>query len=164
MFSFLLHEVAHLGGMLLFGVPPERVTVSLLGCSLILSSKNSLTYPQSIAVSLLGPGANLFLAGALWLFGRGDTSLFSINLLIGCLHLCPVEPLDGGLAVKGLLKWKIGEKRAETVSFFLSLTFLLPLAVLGFSVLLYSGTNFSLLAISVYLMLYLIFGEKDLSL
>lgn len=157
--SFLavaLHESAHLAALFLFRAPPERATVSALGCRIVLDPRRPLTPAQSAAVSLAGPLANLLSFLVLLIFGLGERPFAWVSLGLGVFHLLPVEPLDGGLALRSLLAVRLGEERAGQVAFGLSLALLLPLAVLGFLILLRTRYNFTLLAVSVYLMLYLV--------
>lgn len=161
-FAVLLHESAHLGAMLLQGASPTSISISGLGCHICLSPKKNLSYLQNLAVSLSGPLANLLLAGILWSVGKGHVSFFSINLFLGVLHLVPIEPLDGGLALKALFFWKLEKRRAERLTLVVSLIFLFPLALLGFFILIYTKYNISLLALCGYLTLYLLLGKTDL--
>ena len=68
-----------------------------------------------------------------------------------------------GLALRSLLSLRLGPRRAGRFATGVSLLFLFPMAVLGFLILLRTRYNFTLLAMSLYLMLYLLLG-KDLSL
>ena len=86
------------------------------------------------------------------------------NLALGILHLLPIEPLDGGLAVHAFLRGKIAAGKADKICLVLSITLLLPLSILGFLILLQTRYNFSLLALSIYLMLYLVLGRNFLPL
>ncbi|MFR7484548.1 MAG: hypothetical protein ACLUVP_04510 [Acutalibacter sp.] len=73
------------------------------------------------------------------------------------VHSLPIEPLDGGMALHSLLCARMKASTAARVSTALSAACLLPLAVLGFAILLRTRYNFTLLAMSLYLMLYLVF-------
>ena len=158
----LLHETAHLGAMLCLGVFPTRISVSGLGCHICLPREKNLSYLQNVFVSLSGPSANLFLAGALWAVGKSGGPFFSVNLFLGALHLLPIEPLDGGMALKALLCWKLEKRRAEFWALLTSIIFLFPLALLGFFILIYTKYNISLLVLCCYLTLYLFLGKTDL--
>lgn len=57
----------------------------------------------------------------------------------------------------------MGQQRAARAATAVSLVFLIPLAVLGFWVLLRTRYNFTLLAMSLYLMLYLVLGRDFLT-
>lgn len=160
--AIFLHECAHLAVMWAFHVPPDRVEVSALGCRVVRQSGWGTTDYQQMIISLAGPAINLLCFGMTALAGKnGDFT--GVNLALGIAHSLPIEPLDGGLALRYFLQSQLEEGTAERVSRIVSLALLLPLSVLGFLVLLNTRYNYSLLALSVYLMLYMVLG-KDYSL
>lgn len=159
----LLHEGAHLCALFCFGVPPRRAELSAFGCRMERDSQKPLQFWQNALVSLAGPCLNLLCFGLLALLGRGEGDAAQISLALGLLHLLPIEPLDGGLALRYLLSGCFSPGLAEKVTLAFSLFLLFPLAALGFLLLLRTRYNFSLLALCVYLMLYLTLKRDDLS-
>lgn len=157
--SILLHECAHLTVMMLCGAFPSAISVSAFGMEIIVPEKAMLTYRQNVAISLSGPLLNFMLALAADLFAA--KAFAGLNLVLGCIHILPIEPLDGGLALKSLLTGKLGTEKAGKICFAVSLCVLFPVAVLGFMLLLYSKNNFSLLLLALYLMFYLLFKRDD---
>lgn len=157
--AMLLHEGFHLAAMALLHRPPKRVELTALGCTMVLDPARPLSLGQQGAVSLAGPVGNLLC----WLlclpFGLGDHPFAWGSLALGAFHLLPAEPLDGGLALRALLTARLGPERGRKVSFLVSLGVIAPLGALGFLVLLRTRYNFTLLALSVYLMLYLVLRE-----
>jgi len=153
--SIFLHECAHLTAMMLCGAFPREISVSAFGMEIILPETAVPTYRQNMAISLSGPLLNFMLALAADLFAA--KAFAGINLVLGCIHILPIEPLDGGLALKSLLTGKLGADKAGKICFFVSLLFLFPVAVLGFMLLIYSKNNFSLLLLALYLIFYLLF-------
>ncbi len=151
-----LHEAAHLAVLFLFRSPPKTVRFSALGCRMVLDPSKPLTCARSGLVSLAGPVGNLLAFGAMALAGWQGHPFAAANLALGFFHSLPIEPMDGGLALRAALSVLFGQRAAETACFILSLALLLPLAALGFFILLRTKYNFSLLAVSVYLMLYLV--------
>ncbi len=158
-----LHESAHLGTLFLFRAPPKTVRFSALGCRMVLDSGKRLAYWQNAVVSLAGPAINLLSFSAACLLGGKEGPFAAASLGLGVLHILPIEPLDGGLALHAVLSGHLDAGPAGKISFGLSLLFLLPLAVLGFLVLLRTRYNFSLPVLSVYLMLYLVLQRDFLS-
>lgn len=156
-----LHEFFHLAVLFWFHAPPRYAKISALGCRLELDPEKRLSYWRNAAVSLAGPVGNLACFGIMALFGGQSHVFAEACLALGVFHCLPIEPLDGGLALRAVLSGLMDPKRAGKITFFLSLIFLLPLAVLGFLVLLRTRYNFSLLAISLYLMLYLVLKRDD---
>lgn len=157
----ILHESAHLLLMWYFGAPPDAAELSAMGCRVKGSGGNRLTDRQQAMISLAGPWGNLVAAVISWGIGVGG-DFMGINLAMCILHSLPAEPLDGGLAVRYWLRSRFGEERAEWLSRAVSLAFLFPLAAAGYLLLLRTKYNFSLLALSLYLTLYLVLG-KDYS-
>jgi Peptidase family M50. len=153
--SVLLHETAHLSAMLLFKICPKIITVSALGIRIKLDSLRKLSYCESFFISLAGPLSNL-IAGFLCL-SLGSYNAMKINLSIGLFHLLPLEPLDGGLALKALVSKHFDKKHADKICTIISVIVVFPLMVLGFMLLIHTKNNFSLLLLSVYAMLYLMF-------
>lgn len=151
-----LHESAHLVVLFLFQAPPRSVQLSALGCRVILNSEHRIPYRKNVLVSLAGPFVNLFSWGILALFSQGTHIFAMASLALGVFHCLPIEPLDGGLALRSLLSGVMDERKAGKVTFFLSISLLFPLSVLGFFILLHTRYNFSLLLMSLYLMLYLV--------
>lgn len=83
-----------------------------------------------------------------------------VHATMAVMNLLPVEPLDGGQALFCLLAPHMEEPRARRVVLLVSVLTILPLAAAGFYVLLHSGYNFTLLAVSVYLVLLLLLKRK----
>lgn len=157
------HEFSHTAALFFFGAPPALVRLTALGCRMVPNRERVLSYGRMAAVSLAGPGMNLLLSGGMALFGLGEHPFCTANLVLGVLHSLPVEPLDGGLAFRSLLQLHVSQESAARWSFTVSLGLLLPMAVLGFGVLLRTRYNFTLLAMSLYLMLYLVLKRDFLS-
>lgn len=158
--AVLLHESAHLAVLCLLHAPPQRITFSAVGCQLVPNSSRPLSFSQSAAVSIAAPVCNLAV-GLLTLSILRQAHPFAVaNLSLGFFHALPIAPLDGGLCLHSLLSMRFSARTAYRVTLLCSLVVLLPLAVLGFLLLLQSRYNFSLLAISLYLMLYLLLGDS----
>lgn len=158
--AVILHESAHLLTMILFGSPPKAVQFSALGCQIVLPEKNPLSYGRSALVSLAGPACNLLCFGIMMLFSQGNHMFAVASFTLGMFHCLPIEPLDGGLALRAILSGVLDSEKAEKITFFLSLILLFPLSVLGFLILLRTRYNFSLLLLSLYLMLYLVLKRE----
>ncbi|WP_099204318.1 hypothetical protein [Scatolibacter rhodanostii] len=159
MISVLLHEFAHLGMMFHLKKAPSLIVVSGLGLRIQLPFGSNLAYKDNIKISLAGPLMNLLIGGISLLFQQQEWAFISFAL--GIVHLLPIEPLDGGLALRAFFSLQCGAEKARKITFVISLLFLFPMLVFGFIMLLQSRNNFSLLALSVYLMIYLVV-KKDL--
>ena len=157
--AMLLHEGSHLGMMAALHRLPRQVTLTALGCRMILDDACPLPPLRRVLVSLAGPGGNLLCWGCCVLAGAGEHPFAWGSLALGIFHLLPAEPLDGGLALRAALSARLAPAAAERVSLACTLLTVLPLGALGFLVLLRTRYNFTLLALAVYLMLYLVLRE-----
>lgn len=158
--AVLLHETAHLLVMCLFHDPPQSVSLSALGCHMILFEGKPMSYGKNVLVSLAGPFVNLLSFGVIALFDRQNHIFALASLALGIFHCLPIEPLDGGLALRAFLSSFLETEKAEKMTFFISLVLLFPLALLGFLILLRTRYNFSLLLMSLYLMFYLVLKRE----
>ena len=149
----LMHETAHLLAMLFCGISPKSVIISALGMRILLHPAQRPKYQESACISLAGPLSNLAI-GALCILFHAETAM-QINFCIGFFHLLPLEPLDGGLALRALLSAVFEKEKADRISTVVSFTVVFPLMVLGFLLLIYTR-NFSLLLVALYAMLYLL--------
>lgn len=154
--SVLLHEAAHLFVIFAAGIIPESVGISALGMRICLPENLQLRYQDNIKISLAGPLMNLFVGGIC--LASGFDSIALPNLVMGSFHLMPVEPLDGGTALAAFLYARTA--RAELISIAVSCLFLIPVMTMGFIVIIQNPYNFSLLALSVYLMLYMVMKHR----
>lgn len=154
------HELGHLASMRACACMPEKIVLHAFGVD-IEDRKSTGSYFRDALISLAGPAANLLLFLCCLPFASFQSpvlqSFFAANGALAAFHLLPIAPLDGGQALFALLSRRLPTERAGTVVWAFSLLILLPLAVLGFWVLLQSRYNFSLLAVSVYLMFLLVF-------
>ncbi|WP_305116482.1 hypothetical protein [Acutalibacter muris] len=90
------------------------------------------------------------------MLGFDGSAFWGASFALALTHSLPIEPLDGGLALRYFLRGKYTYEKAEQISRMISTILLVPLAILGFSILLRTRYNYSLLALSIYLMLYLV--------
>ena len=130
--------------------------LSALGCRIEITGQIVLTDRHNIWISLAGPLANWASAAISLVFSLSSSAFFGASFAMALAHSLPIEPLDGGLALRYYLRGKYAQDKAEQISRIISLLFLIPLATLGFLVLLNTRYNYSLLAIALYLMLYLV--------
>ncbi len=154
-----LHECGHFAVMLLTHDVPACVCFGAFGVRVERKSNAYTSYKAQAAVSFSGPLTNVVCAALLYALHGGGDGVW-IHLALGLFNLLPVEGLDGGEGIYRLLCLRLPEKTAHTVVRFLSAMVLLPLTALGFYLLLESGGNVSLVILSVYLILLLIFKEK----
>lgn len=156
MIAAILHELGHIFAMALQGGRPNEIRFGLFDIAIIDAQRKRNDYLHDAFVLLAGPFVN-FLAGiifyALFVVSKVEFMLIPAwqNLFLGLMNILPIESLDGGQILFALLCRK-KVKNPELIVQVLSFIALLPLASLGFYILLCSKYNFSLLMVSCYLM------------
>lgn len=154
-----VHECGHFLAMLAVDDRPARLCFGAFGVRVERHPESAVGYGRQAFISLAGPGANLLCGAGLWLIGGISDGVW-VHMILGSFHLLPILSLDGGEALYSLLCRRLSEQRAHGVVLAISVAVLLPLAVLGFWLLLDTGYNFSLLLLAGYLISLLIFKEK----
>lgn len=144
--------------MLLLGERVSEVDFSALGLRVIPKSNSCLSDMRKTAVSLAGPAMNWLCWGISVLLNLENMPFANVSLAFALAHTLPIEPLDGGLALRYFLRYMTEDQWAERISRRVSAVLLFPLAVLGFLILIRTRYNYSLLLLSLYLMMYLVLG------
>lgn len=154
-----MHEGGHFLALLLCGGRPSVVAAGVFGVRIEQDGRARLSYTRNLLVSLAGPAVNLLSAAILALTG-GWTVPAVVHGTMAAMNLLPIEPLDGGQALLCLLAPHFEEQTVSRVLLVASIVTILPLAAAGFTVLLRSGYNFTLLAVCLYLSLLLLLKRK----
>lgn len=106
-----LHELGHIGAVLLLGGGVRQIRLTAVGAELALDGAKPLSYARECAAALAGPGASLITAA---LAARGRLFLLAgLSLGQGLFNLLPILPLDGGRALGLLLASRGEEQGAE---------------------------------------------------
>ncbi len=111
----LLHELAHLSAAAALGLKVSHITFFPFGVNLKL--KNTMLYSLADEIILYGAGPllNILLAGFSRLVFK-DFSWFEDfywkNIILACLNLLPILPLDGGIILKNMLAKSLGYKKS----------------------------------------------------
>lgn len=152
--SILLHEMAHLFCMLLFGVRVNGVEFKAFGVAIKENELFKLPAAKEAFVYFAGPLCNLVLAIlAANYFGRsyvGDMAAL-INVIIAAFNLLPVACLDGGNILKALLGHYFVPAKVFAVSRAASLAVLIPLFIFAVLWAAFWGGNFTLAVTTLYL-------------
>ncbi len=154
----LIHECGHLLMMLWRKTPPSRIVVGIFGMRMEKQEALSLSFVDDIWIAAGGPLINLFCFFLFWLWGKEQAA--AIHLVIGGMNILPIETLDGGEILLNFLYRRFSRETSQKILLLCSVGTLFPLLTIGFFVLLQSGSNISLLAVAVYLILLLIFRRK----
>ena len=132
----VMHEAGHFLMLLACGGRPARVSIGIFGVRVEQDVHAPIGYGKNVWVSLAGPLVNGLSCGILLLLGGGWTT----PVMVHAPHM--------------------EEPKATRAVLVVSVVTILPLAAAGFYVLLHSGYNFTLLAVSVYLVLLLLLKKK----
>lgn len=147
-----VHESGHLLMARLVGMPVRCVAVSAFGVHMQADTEG-LSHLRRAAVSLAGPLMNLLCFCLL--LPTGQKALYAVQLILFLFHILPAVPLDGGMALFSALCSVCSVRTAERIVLCVSVLLMLLLGTLGFSVLLRSRYNFTLLLLAVYILLYI---------
>lgn len=99
--SCLLHELGHMAAAATCGGRVRRLSLTAVGAELALSYDVPLSYGRDTLIALAGPAANLVTGGLFLACGQQLPGMLSLG--IGAFNLLPVQPLDGGRVLHGLL-------------------------------------------------------------
>lgn len=158
--AIAVHEGGHLLMMLKCGYFPKRIKVLPFSIAITDRQRQERGARENLLIIFFGPFANFicFLPSfLLYLIGtEGALPFAAANCSVGLFNLLPVMSLDGGQLAYILLCKGLSADRAERAVDALTFVFIFPLAALGFWLTL-RARNVSLLFVSVYLVLSLIF-------
>lgn len=149
------HESGHIAVMMMYGCDRVDVKINLLNIAISDKLRGVRPYKQDIAVICAGPLVNfaMFAAvGVLNSFLRCEL-LYNISVISGVLcvfNLLPIESTDGGQLLEIVLNSMFSPRTVRTVMSVMTIIFIIPLAFLGFYVLLKSRYNYTLLFAVIY--------------
>lgn len=140
----------------------SAVQFSLFDINITDTYKGRRSFIGDLFVILSGPFVNFFIGAVFWiLYRETQISYFGIfmycNLGLGFFNSLPIESLDGGNAVYLFLERFFSYQTAKNLIAILSFLVLVPMAAVGFLLLLRSPYNFTLLFTSCYLICIIVF-------
>ena len=144
----VLHEIGHLSAMLIFKSAPQQICFGFFGMK-IVTDKKLLSSAKEIIIAASGPFINLTLAAIMYIFDYNNAALLSLGL--GIFNILPVPALDGGHIILSATK---NEKAVRMIGFVCCFLLL----VLGIVVAVSTRRNFTLLTVSIYLLIGCITG------
>ena len=149
----IAHETGHLLALRYFGSYPQKIKLTLFDIAIIDRKKTTLSDKAEIIITLAGVTVNFILAGISYFFIQNPYMeiFFNTNLTLGLFNSLPIDSLDGGQALFILLSRKFSPFTSMKILDIISFIILIPVAVMGFLVLLQSKYNFTLLLTALYL-------------
>lgn len=158
LFASLLHEIGHAFAMCLLHDKPTKITMGFFGMRIQRKKTQIISYGKSAVVSLAGPLMNAIFA--LIFLCLNNPIGASVHTIIGGFNLLPVYSLDGGEALYALLCLRYREDKADTILKWISCAMVVPLLMVGCRLFFAGQYNFSLLAVSSYLILLIFLRHK----
>ena len=152
-----VHELGHALAIWAMGARVLRLHLGLVGMRIDYEG-GRVGYLGEVIIALSGPMANLALAYAASRFGQGAEGegwflLSGISLGAAIFNLLPIRQLDGGRALYGLLAYVLGPETAGWIESVLSGVLVVVLFGVGFAVFLWTGWNFTLLTVAIWLVI-----------
>jgi len=148
LFFAALHELGHLGAMLLFKARPQRVCLVAAGMRIDCTPGLNLSFGKEIVVALAGPVVSFSLAGICYAAGLENAA--AINLGFGLFNLLPVRQLDGGRVLYYALCRRLSERAAQGGSLAVSLVCLFVMTMVVAYVCLTQGMDWALVVAVAY--------------
>ncbi len=147
----LIHELGHLFFMFIYKLRIKSVTFRLFDILILADRPKS--YKSDMIITSGGILFNFLFA---FVFYFINYKLFVANLVIGIFNLLPVESLDGAGILSHILLCFFSFNVVNIVIKILSFVFLVPFMLCGIYVLLNTKYNYSLLFISLYVLVILL--------
>ncbi|MBS5737139.1 MAG: hypothetical protein KHW62_03875 [Clostridiales bacterium] len=152
------HESAHIFFYYIFKAKIDSVRILPYGISASFRSTVKLSYKKETVALFAGPCFNLIVAVFCliinsFLFVDGLETFFLYNAAYFMMNIIPIFPLDGGRILRNLLLQRFSSDFALKISGVSSAFFLALLFVISVWVFTESGGNFSLILISLYLII-----------
>lgn len=155
MFCTFIHEGGHIAVMLKYGCDRVDVNVNLFNIAISDKGRNCRSYTEDIMIICAGPLANLLTAAAAgigYMFFSAallyDTAM--ISLFLAVFNMLPMESADGGQLLYIFLCRHFSRQTSRRIMTVITLIVLIPVASIGFFVLLQSKYNYTLLFASLY--------------
>lgn len=143
----IIHELGHLLMMKLTGVRITGLRLRLF--DVMIEADEPPSFTADILATSGGVMANLLFFVLLLPFG---TKLSLPHLVLGLFNLLPVMSLDGGRLLYLCMSRRFSARVCDRTIRILSFLFILPLMTAGIYLLLASSYNYTLLAVSLYLL------------
>lgn len=143
----ILHELGHIAVMKLCRLRIRAVSLRMF--DVLIEADVPRSFREDLAVTSGGVCMNLICAVLLTPFNR---TLGYPHIALGIFNLLPLMSLDGGRLLELLLQRRFSARVCRNILRITTFIFLLPLLTGGFYLLFKSRYNYSLLAISLYLL------------
>ncbi len=170
-FAFL-HELGHLTAGILLKMKPEKLEIIPVGVTIRFKvdikdinkkiGKTNLFELKKIFVALAGPLTNLIIIGIVANIPIKMVQQLEIiyaNIFIFLFNMLPIYPLDGGRIVKGLIKIKKGNLKANHDTNIISIIITIIVTILA-NIILYYNFNIAIIFIILYIWILVLKENK----
>lgn len=159
LFAFI-HELGHLLAGIVLKLKPKSLNLMPFGISITFENYGykKLMEIKKIILAIAGPLTNFIIALLISIL-HIDANLKEIiiysNILIGIFNLIPLYPLDGGRILKGIIKIKTSEEKADKIINKISNIIIIILTAISSIAILYFK-NIAILFVLIYLWIIVI--------
>ncbi|MDR0404312.1 MAG: site-2 protease family protein [Oscillospiraceae bacterium] len=165
--AVVLHEFGHIFAMCVFKSKPQKVCLGNLNVAIIDQKRYERSFEQDIFILFSGPFANIIASLVFYVFylvlhEDWFFRAFLPNIFLGIFNLLPIICLDGGQILFYIICTKLDETKAKKITFVTSALTLTPLTILGIFMILGNKTNFSLILLSIYLLIAIFIKRVDI--
>ena len=146
-FAAIIHELGHLLMMKLAGVKVTGLRLRLF--DVLIEADEPPSFSADVWITLGGVAANLLFFILLFPFGK---KLSLPHLALCLFNILPVMSLDGGRLLYLCLSRRYSPRICDTALRISTFVLMLPLMTVGIMLLLDNSYNYTLLAVSLYLL------------
>ncbi len=157
MLAYAVHELGHIIAARICGMQITEIRFGALGIQM-KGNMQALPRLRRAAISLSGPLTNFLFFLLLLPFGP---VWYGAEILLFIFHILPAVPLDGGMALYSVLCTAMHERTAARCCTAASVVLAFMLGVLGFSVLLRTKGNFTILLTACYILFYVLKKHRE---
>ncbi|MBQ2916850.1 MAG: hypothetical protein IJE59_01530 [Clostridia bacterium] len=163
----LIHEIGHMIAGIILKLKPKSLSFMPFGISLTFESYEykRLIEIKKIFIALAGPLTNLIICIITFFLDIGEEIkqiIIYSNILITMFNLIPLYPLDGGRVLKGIIRLKCKEIKADKIVNNISNIVVIFLTIIASIGILYFK-NIAILFVLMYLWIIVINENKKYS-
>lgn len=154
----ILHELGHIAVIKLCGIRITSFTVLPYGLEMS-TDRRPRSFFEDVTINSAGCAVNLLSFPIFYSLGaviHGNTGIFLLNLsaasvALGILNALPISTLDGGSVAEALLSMRLSSNTVYRIMRAVSFAFLILLWLTATYVFMFSGYNYTLFAMAVWL-------------
>jgi len=154
----LIHECGHIFMMIALSCRPTCIKLSFYGAGITTGSTVPSSNLHMILISAAGPLANIISLWMIHIF-KGNAEAQLVHTALAAINLIPVFPLDGGQILHHLFQTTETNRSGVTVCCVIEGVSIFLLLCIGILLLFYTGYNFTLLLVGIYVIFCKLFHK-----